>query len=390
MSKQALDDKRIRGLKLPASGQVDVWDKLLPGFGVRVGSAGRKSFFVGTRISGKYTRVTLKPPYPALSLADARARARQIIADAQSGVSPELRKKREERGTFGAVASAFMHDYAAHRRTRGQMQRMIDRDLAAWHSMPIASITRGDIKELIRVKARIAPIAANRLTALISRIFSWAVKEEIVGSSPALRLDRPGKEVERERSLSASEIKAVWAAFDKIGYPFGPLCKILLVTGQRRSEVAGMKWNEIHPDGWRLPSERAKRGKGHLVPLSTLAREIIDGLPQVGEYLFTTGGKRPVSGWSKVKHRVDGFANIADWQLRDMRRTMATEMRRLGVDRLVVSKLLNHAEAGVTKIYDRYAADPEKTAAMERWANRLREIISGKPVDNVVQLRSLA
>jgi integrase len=165
------------------------------------------------------------------------------------------------------VAEAFMRDYAQHRRSRHEMQ--IDSDLGCWSDRPITSITRADIKELIREKARTAPIMANRLAALIRRIFSWAEDEELVQASPAIRLPRSGKEKERERSLSADEIKVVWAAFDQIGYPLGPLFKLLLVTGQRRSEVANLPWSEIGPDGSRLPNERAKRGKGHLVPLSS-------------------------------------------------------------------------------------------------------------------------
>jgi integrase len=157
---------------------------------------------------------------------------------------------------------------------------------------------------------------------------------------------------------------------------------MLLVTGQRRGEVAGMKWSEIAEDEWRLPNERAKKGKGHLVPLSSLAREILSSTPQIGEYVLRARQDQPLQGWSNAKERIEG-----DWHLHDLRRSFATQLRSLGVDRVVVSKLLNHAEAGVTKIYDRYAADPEKTAAMERWANRLREIISGTDTDNVVQLR---
>ena len=261
-----LTDKFLRGLKPPKSGQVDVWDDLLPSFGVRVGTTGRKSFFVGTRIKGKYRRITLKPPYDQLSLADARERAKLIMADAQAGVGPELRKKREEAGTFGAVAAAFMQDFAHSHRTRDEMQRKIDVDLAEWHDRQITEITRKDIKELIRVKARTSPIAANRLLSLIAKIFNWAVKEELIQASPAIQIDRPGQEVERERSLTADEIKTAWEAFDRLGYPWGPLFKMLLVTGQRRGEVAGMKWSEISADGWRIPGERSKNGKGHLVP----------------------------------------------------------------------------------------------------------------------------
>jgi integrase len=385
MSTQRLTDKMLRGLKPAASGQIDVWDELLPGFGVRVGTTGRKSFFVGTRINGRYKRITLKPPYDLLSLADARVKAKAIMSDAHAGIGPELRKKREEKGTFGAVAKSFMQDYAKNHRTRDEMQRIIDRYLAEWHERQISEITRGEIKELLRVKARTAPIMANRIKALVSKIFTWALKEEIIEASPALSLDPPGgseKDRERTRTLSADEIRLVWNSFDKLGYPWGPLFKMLIITGQRCGEVGGMKWSEITDDGWHVPNERAKSGRGHLIPLSSLAREILDEVPEIGELVFRTR----LGSWSWAKERVD--AKIPHWRLHDLRRTFATQLRSLGVDRVVVSKLLNHAEAGVTKIYDRYAADPEKAAAMDRWANRLREIISGTPVDNVVQMRA--
>jgi integrase len=385
MSTQRLTDKMLRGLKPAASGQIDVWDELLLGFGVRVGTTGRKSFFVGTRINGRYKRITLKPPYDLLSLADARVKAKAIMSDAHAGIGPELRKKREEKGTFGAVAKSFMQDYAKNHRTRDEMQRIIDRYLAEWHERQISEITRGEIKELLRVKARTAPIMANRIKALVSKIFTWALKEEIIEASPALSLDPPGgseKDRERTRTLSADEIRLVWNSFDKLGYPWGPLFKMLIITGQRCGEVGGMKWSEITDDGWHVPNERAKSGRGHLIPLSSLAREILDEVPEIGELVFRTR----LGSWSWAKERVD--AKIPHWRLHDLRRTFATQLRSLGVDRVVVSKLLNHAEAGVTKIYDRYAADPEKAAAMDRWANRLREILSGTPADNVVQMRA--
>jgi integrase len=385
--KARFTDKMLRGLKADPTKSVDYWDELLPGFGVRVGTTGRKSFFVGTRINGKYRRITLKPPYDLLSLADARTKAKAIMTDAHGGIGPELRKKREEKGTFGAVAAAFMQDYAKDHRTRGEYQRKIDVDLADWHDRQITDIKRADIKDLIRVKARTAPVAANRLLSVISKIFNWAVKEEIIESSQATQLDRPGKETERERSLSAEEIKNVWGVFDGLGYPWGPLYKMLLVTGQRRGEVAGMRWSEINGEGWKLPGERAKKGKGHLVPLSSLAREILDGAPQIGELVFRSNRDAPVQNWSKAAKRLRKLCGpMEPWHLHDLRRSFATHLRSLGVERLVVSKLLNHTEGGTTKIYDRYGADPEKSAAMERWANRLREIISGAPASNVVRM----
>ena len=340
-----------------------------------------------TRVKGRYRRITLKPSFPHLELADARSQARQIIADAQGGIGPEVRKKRQEKGTFGALAADFMSDFAHSHRTRKEMQRKIDVDLAEWRDRPIADISRGEIKELLRVKARTAPISANRLLALISKVFSWAVDEEIIQASPAIRLPRPGEEKDRERVLGAEEIGRLWPAFTELGYPFGDLYKIMLCTAQRRGEVASMKWSQLGADGWRLPASSAKTKVGHLVPLSTLAREIIEGLPQIGEHVFIARQDAPLQGWSKAKARLDSIITLDEpWQVEDTRRTAATHMRSLGVDRIVVDKILNHAESGVTKVYDRWSADPEKAAALERWANRLREMITGEPSGNVYQM----
>ena len=156
-----------------------------------------------------------------------------------------------------------MADHAKNLRTRDEMQRMINIDLLpVLGTKPIVSITRADVKALIREKARNAPIAANRLVSLISKIFSWALDEEIIQASPAVRLKRPGDEQERERSLTDDEIKTLWPVYSTMGYPFGHGLKFLLVTGQRRGEVSGMQWSEIDGEGWLLPGARAKSKQG--------------------------------------------------------------------------------------------------------------------------------
>lgn len=396
-----LSDKGMAALKLPPEGQaqIDYWDSLTPSFGVRVSRGGRKAFFVATRIDGRLRRLTLKPAFPALSLADARTEARKMIADAQAGIDPEARKAavraaaaKRKRNTFGAVAADFIESHAKKLKSRAQVERLIRVELLPhWADRPIASITRADIKTLLRDKAKVSVSSADRLLPQISKIFAWALDEEIIAASPAMRLPQLGDATERERVLSPDEIRTAWAAFDRMGYPFGPLFKMLLLTGQRRSEVAGMKWSELEADGWLLPATRSKSKSGHRVPLSTFAREILVSLPQLGDHVFIARADKPVRGWSKAKARLDGLCStpIPDWHLHDLRRTAATQMRSLGVDRLTVSKILNHAEAGVTRIYDRHAADPEKAAALERWANRLREILAGKTGGKVVTLHKV-
>ena len=398
MPRHKLTDAFLRNVKLPAAAQIEHWDTLTPGFGVRVSYGGRKAFQVLTRVNGNLQRFTLGA-YPKLSLMDARDQAERIIKDAAKGISPKDREaddrqkaQAERLNTFAAVAAEFMADHAKDLRTRGEIQRVINVDLLPkWGDKPMGSITRADAKILLREKARTAPIAANQLLALISKIFTWALDEEIIQASPAARLKRLAPENERERSLTDDEIKVLWPALTSLGYPYGHAFKFLLVTGQRRGEVAGLKWSEIDAEGWNLPGARAKTKQGHRIPLSTLALEILQESPRVGDYVFgSISGAKQLNGWDYAKQRGDAYLAkpIAPWRIHDLRRTMATHLRSLGVDRLIVSKLLNHAEAGVTKTYDRYAADPEKAAAMERWSNRLKEIISGKKHENVIAHRS--
>ncbi len=314
MPRAKLTDKFLQSSKriVPAAGQTDYWDQLTPGFGVRVSYGGRKSFQVLARINGKLQRFTLGA-YPRLSLAEARDQAERMLKDAAKGISPKDRELEERhkaqaqrRDSFGKVAAEFMDDHAKGLRTCDEMQRMLDRELLpAWSDRPIASITRAEVKALLRAKAQVAPIAANRLASLISKLFNWALDEEIVTASPAVRLKRT-EEHERERSLSEDEIRVLWPALDRIGYPFGHALKLLLVAGQRRGEVADLKWSDLTSDGWLLPGASAKSKAGHRVPLSTLAMEIIEFMPPPRRAgLCGPQGGGTINGWEDAKARVE-------------------------------------------------------------------------------------
>lgn len=395
-----LTTRSVTAAKSKRSGQYDMWDSdVVPGFGLRVGKRGRKTFNVMVRIHGKQKRINVGT-FPTMTLAEARAAARQIKSDAEAGIDPTERKRkakaeaeRRERYTFAAVAADFVEHYvnAKQLRTGGEIEATIERELIPeWGHRPVRDISRRDVKELIRVKAAEAPVAANRLLAVIRKFFNWALDEEIIDASPAARITPPSPEVERERVLTDDELAAIWKAGDEIGYPFGPLYRLLLATAQRRAEVAKARWSEIDMDAqtWTISGMRSKSGRGHVLPLSSLAMEVLGSLPRVGDHVIVsskTGG--PVSGFSKAKRRCDELSGVTDWRVHDLRRTAATKMRSLGVERLTVSKVLNHEESGVTKVYDRYAADPEKRQALERWGEELRRIVEGRKAGKVVNLR---
>lgn len=390
--------------------QLEIWDAKAPGLSLRIGHGGKRSFYVTVRVKGKSRRRYKLGDYPELALADARDRARQVRGEARKGTDPRehdrelIREAERERlNTFGAVAEDFITNHAKKKAKNSwpELERKIDKDLAQWKDLPISDITRKDVQDLFNEKAIASPVAANRLLTLIQQIFNRAVLLGHIDATPVVLITRE-EEVERDRVLDDDEIRDLWAAFETEGYPFGPLFKLLLVTGQRRGEVAGMKRSELKGDGWHLPSSRTKTGVGHLVPLSDLAQEIIAETPNLGDHLFTSGRARskpayvkaaedehdrPVVGFRKAKARCDKLAKVKDWHLHDLRRTAATKMRELRVDRLIVSKVLNHAEGGITRVYDRYAADPEKRSALDRWAQHLQTIVQGKEAAKVVKLR---
>jgi integrase len=229
------------------------------------------------------------------------------------------------------------------------------------------------------------PIAANRALSAIRALFNFALRRGIIEATPAALVERPGEEIQRERTLVADEIKAVWAASRGLGYPFGDFFQIALITGQRRDEVARMRWQDLDlKDGiWLLPAEATKAGRGHIVPLAPLALDILRGLPRkattgrASPFVFTTSGDVPISGFSKAKPRLDQAISkargdaLAPWTIHDMRRTAATQMGRLGVSRFIIGKVLNHADRTVTGIYDRHAYVSEKREALGAWATYL-------------------
>ena len=225
----------------------------------------------------------------------------------------------------------------------------------------------------------------------------------LVSQSPTDRVKAPVPETPRDRVLSDSELALILRAADIVGHPFGPYFKILILTGTRREEVAGMRWSELDPDLtiWTIPRERVKNGIEHTIPLAPWARSIVGTLPRIagsGGFAFTVNGRNSISGYSKAKRELDaeisslnGGAPIAPWRIHDLRRTFATGLARLGVQLPVVEKLLNHTSgsfAGVAGVYQRHDFADEKRHALERWAAHVADLVSGHRSPNVVRLET--
>ncbi len=380
----------VERLKPPAKGRADYADAVLPGLHLRVTEKCHKSWSVVYRINGKQRRMTLGS-YPRLDLIDARAAAREALQAVDRGVDPiQLRRAAEPAAlsTFGAVARSFIERYAKPQLTSwAETQSVLERYvLPQWGGRPIADIAKRDVILLLDQVAD-GGGSANRVLGAARRVFNWACERDMLDASPTTYIKRPVKAVARDRVLTDDEVVAVWAACEELSYPMGAFVKLLLVTAQRRTEVATMQWSNVDLDAavWTLPAERAKSGRAHQVPLSPLALDILNSVPQFdGPYIFTTtGGERSVSGYSRAKRRLDALAPVADWRLHDLRRTAASGMAKLGTPVNVLSKVLNHVSAGahggVTAIYNRYAYEDEKRQALDAWAGFLERLTNVRP-----------
>jgi integrase len=203
----------------------------------------------------------------------------------------------------------------------------------------------------------------------------------------------PVAERSRDRVLTDDEIVAFWRAAEAIGEPFGPLYRLLLLTGQRLREAAGMRDAEISGDVWTIPAARAKNSEAHAVPLSTAAQGVLAGVRRIkgAGYVFTTNGSSAVSGFAKAKARLDKAMGegVEPFVIHDLRRTAASGMARLGIPPHVVEAVLNHRTgtvSGVARVYNRFTYEAEKRAALESWGRYVLELVGERQADNVVRL----
>ena len=264
------------------------------------------------------------------------------------------------------------------RQTEGTFRRVV---LPAWKGKTVHEIRRRDVIELVeRVASDRGGYTGNRTLAIISKFFSWLAARDVIAASPCIGVERPAKEMARERTLSDAEIYALWEECD--APVFGPFVKVLLLTGQRRGEVAGMKWSELHEAQrlWKLPAERTKNGKSHSVPLSAQAWDIIHAMPRIGAFVFSFDGERPITGFSIPKAELAIQAGVKDWRLHDLRRSAASGMQRLGARVEVIERALNHVSGtfrGVTGTYLRDDLGDEVRIALQKWADHVAHLVSG-------------
>ncbi len=406
-----LTTKGIEALK-PGEARREVPDGLVPGLYMVVQPSGKKGWALRYRLGGKPAKMTLGA-FPALSVAAARERARSALIEVAKGVDPAGAARvakteaeaKAERDRVSAVIDLFIERHAKPKQKSWvETRRVFDREVIPfWGARTLGSITRAEVHELLdRVVDRGSPIMANRVLAAVRKLFNWSVERGLVAASPCDKIKAPGAERSRDRILTDAELRAVWEAGDAVGWPFGPLVQLLLLTGQRREEVGAMRWAELDLDAgiWTLPKERAKNAKAHLVPLSPQAVAILRKVPRIEVegapgYVFTTTGATSISGFSKAKSRVDALVarelgeTPPAWVIHDLRRTFASNLARLGTALPTIERLLNHISGpsfgGVAGVYQRHGFEPEMRRAVDAYGDFIGRLVD-RSGSNVVAL----
>lgn len=383
-----LTDTKLQSIKPPATGQQEHPDHKVTGLRLRVGAGGKKTWTLRRRVGAKVVNRKLGT-YPAMGLAGARSAAGKAIeAMERDGGTQGLDR------TFGAVAGRWVEDSAKQKNKRwADQERQLELHvLPHWRERKIGEIKRRDVRDLIEgIEGKVLP---NRILALVRPIFRFALSRDWIDASPSEGIEPPRKETVRERVLDMGEIARLWAAAPLLGYPSGQFVRMLLLTAQRRTEVASMRWADVDLKAatWIIPAGETKSARSQLVPLSPAAVATLKEVPEIGPFVFSTDGETHVSNFAKSKARLDEFLRatggaMAPWRLHDLRRTAATEMVRLGVPELVVSRVLNHAVQGVTgKYYALHSYAPEKRQALDAWAAEVDRAVNGDKGANVVSL----
>ena len=385
-----LTAKTVEAIK-PATARREIPDALLPGLYFITQPSGQKSWAVRYRHGGRSRKHTIGP-YPLFDLKAAREAGSKALRAAAEGRDPagEKQARPVQRDSVEDVVAQFIEKHVRRNyrpKPLAEAERLLRvHVLAAWRGRAIGDIARRDVRDMLdRIVEAGTPIAANRLHGITRKLFAWAVEHEVIPISPMAGLKAPAAEKSRDRILTDDELRRVWNAAGEINDSiYGAMVKVLILSGQRRGEVAGMERAELDLEGrlWSLPAARTKNARAHDVALSPQAIAIIGNIPATSErFVFSYNGEAPINGFGRPKERLDALCGFSDWTLHDIRRSVASGMAKLGVSLPVIEKILNHVSgsfAGIVGIYQRHDFAGEKRAALDKWGKHVAAIVAGK------------
>jgi integrase len=403
-------DRGLKAIKPPAKPlQIDYFDESLPGFGMRIGYQGRRSWIVLYRVNGKKGRVTIGRA-DVLPLADARDKARETLKMAAKGDDPARAKQEaREAPTFAEAVTRYVNEYAkpapgrAGKVTWRKDERLLLRNLVPGIGTKKAgAVTSADIKrELAKLVARGAPVEANRTLEVVRKLFAWAIEQEIVAANPAAAIKKPAEEKPRDRVLTPDELQTLWHALDAAPLLIRSAFRIMLLAVQRRGEVMRMRWSDIdrREKFWNIPAEFTKTKTPYRVPLTPAVMNILAEIEKADlspVWVFpAASGKTfiPESSLTRPFRQIVKDAEIVGFVPHDILHTTTSLMAAMGITEFDIAKVRHHAPAGAKKTssarYNHYQYDSEKRRALDLWSRRLFQIIEGKPAaSNVIELAS--
>ncbi len=367
-----LTDRTIKAATVPARGSVTLWDSSLTGFGLRVGQGGTKTFIV-LIASGRRQKIGR---YPTISLQDARAAAKTLLAEKQLG------RLRPIRLAYADAEADFLTECAA----KNKPKTVKDYTRLLRTHFPFARKSIGDItpRDMVKRLNAIVGKPSEKHHAFVAAkvFFTWCVKQQLIDRSPMEQIAPPPLPRPRERVLSTAELTRVYQTARAGTTPFHRIVTLITLTGQRRSEIASLKWSWIKDAHIHFPTDTTKNKQPHTLPLVDTATAVLATCPQVDDspYVFPAARKRNerttvFNGWSKAKAAFDVECGVRDWTLHDIRRTVATGLAALGVTQAVTEKILNHtsgdAQSPLARVYNRYQYRPEISTALHSWEQYL-------------------
>jgi integrase len=403
MPKKKLTYRFVDAATTEGKDRIEYRDEIETGLVFRITKTGTKTFSYRYSYKGTDKRYTLGE-YPALKLQDARKKAQKLRAIVDDGKDPQyqklIEKKKDTPPTVEELAERFIKQHVSQLRPATQnsyTHRINKKIVPEFGKFRIEDLTRRMIlnylEEMVFEDGQ--DVNANRVRAIFSSMLSFGMDKDIIDHNIVKTIKPVGRETARERLYSSDEIRALWLSFEEMREPVQSLFKMLLLTGQRKSETQSMRWDQIEGDVWKIPSQSTKGDRTHYVPLNEMAMELLEGVkPLTGgsEWVFESF-YHPGSHLKNVHGSVETIqelSGVEDFRIHDLRRTAASNMARLGTDRTVLGKLLNHkglsGDSAITAVYDRYEYMKEKRIALAKWERSLQEIITGEPTTNIIKM----
>lgn len=376
-----LTEVSVRHLEPPKTGQVTYWDTTLPSFGLRLNAGGTKTW---TIMRGLDRRRISIGRYPLVGIAVAREQAKKLLAEVvlSRNVAPPI--------TLDELTEQFLKASKLRNkpRTTVDYQRLLTR-----HLLPtLARRKVGDLhaREITAIIERMSdtPSEANHALTAIKALLNFAVRRHHITHSPCHAMPLPSRRNSRERVLDNEELAKVFHSATELGYPFGHIVRLCILTGQRRGEIGLLKWSYINTDERKivLPSSIVKNNREHSFPYGDMVADVLAELPKGKGFLFPAAAPTGdvFNGWAKHKKALDALAPLSHWTLHDLRRSFATQLASLGIAPHVIERQINHASgtiSGVAAIYNRFTYLPEMRAAISVYEAHLRNLLTLAKLD---------